>query len=89
MECPKCNDKHKQVWNGKNKSGSQSFLCKQCGRRYTPKPNFNGYPEDIRKQSTKLILAGMSGRRVGQLLGFSKANAYNWCKDLKKTRPTV
>ena len=88
-KCPKCGDVERQVWNGKNPSGSQKFKCMKCERVHTPNPNQNGYPEDVRKQAKKLVVAGVSGRRIGQMLGFSKANAYNWCKDVKKTKPCV
>ena len=87
--CPKCGETSRQMMCGKNRSGTQSCLCGVCKKRYTINPKTRAYPEEIRQQALKLLIAGMSSRRVGQLLGFNKANAYNWCKDIKKTRPTV
>ena len=78
--CPYCQNSDKQVWNGKNPSGSQKFKCMECKRVHTPNPNSKAYPEEIRSQAKKLAIAGMSGRRIGQIMGFSKANVYNWCK---------
>ena len=71
--------------NGKNKSGTQQVICWVCKKTYTEEPKTRAYPDEVRERALKLLLAGMSSRRVGQILGFNKANAYNWCKDLKKT----
>ena len=87
--CPRCGEKEGQMLDGKNQSGTQKMLCRLCRKSYTLNPKSRAYSDDVRAQAVKLILAGVSGRRVGQLLGFSKANAYNWCKDIKKTEPTV
>jgi len=85
IKCPYCGDVDRQVWNGKNPSGSQKFKCMKCFRVHTPKPNSKAYSEDVRRQTRKLVLAGLSGRRIGLMMSFSKTNAYNRCKDLKKT----
>ena len=87
--CPRCNSTERQMLDGKNQSGTQKCLCGLCKKSYTLNPKSRAYSDDVRTQALKLLMAGMSGRRVGQLLGFSKANAYNWCKDIKKTQPTV
>jgi len=85
MECPRCKNKEKQVWNGKNKSGSQSWLCGECGRRHTPKPNINGYPEIDRQWAIRALLSGTSGREIGELYEFNKANVYNWYRKMKNS----
>jgi len=82
--CPRCQAAQKQMSNGKHKSGSQKVICGVCKKTYTENAKTRAYPKEVREQALKLLLAGMSGRRVGQLLGFSKANAYNWCKHIKK-----
>jgi transposase-like protein len=87
--CPRCLSKERQMSNGKNKSGTQKVICGVCRETYTEKPKSRAYPKEVREQAVKLLLAGMSSRRVGQLLGFNKANAYNWCKDVKKTMRIV
>lgn len=79
-KCPKCGNGDRQVLNGKNPSGSQKYKCMICERVHTPKPNSKGYPEEIRQQAIKLHFAGASGRTVGKVMGFSKANIYNWAK---------
>ena len=52
---------------------------------YTIDPKTREYPEEIREQAIKTFYAGASGRGVGKVFGFSKANVYNW---IKKTSPS-
>jgi len=87
-KCPKCESELSQRY-GKNKSGSQRVMCLGCGKIYTPQPSHKGYSEEIRQQAMKIHFAGASGRKVGQVMGFSKANVYNWCKQAKKNADGV
>jgi len=83
-KCPKCGATERQVLDGKNQSGTQKVLCRLCRKSYTLNPKSRAYPKELRDQAMKLHFAGASGRRVGQIMGFSKANVYNWCKQSKK-----
>ena len=74
---------------GKTGSGSQRALCLDCGKSYTLNPKKKGYSEEVRRQAMKIHFAGASGRKVGQVMGFSKANVYNWCKQAKKNAGDV
>jgi hypothetical protein len=38
------------------------------------------YSEEIKLQAIKTYYTGTSGRGVGKIMGFSKANVYNWIK---------
>ncbi len=38
------------------------------------------YSEEIKEQAIKTYYSGTSGRGVGKIFGFSKANVYNWIK---------
>jgi transposase-like protein len=87
--CPKCGEQSRQMLCGKNRSGTQSYLCGICKKRYTPNPKTRAYSHEVREMALRLLLSGMSARRVGQILGFNKANAYNWCKDAKKNSEIV
>ena len=49
-------------------------------KNYTIDPKTREYPEEIRQQAIKTFYAGASGRGVGKVFGFSKANVYNWIK---------
>ena len=79
-ECPRCNSDDGQMKNGKNRSGTQSYLCRHCQKSYTPQPKRNAYSEELRKMAIKTYYAGVSGRGVGKIFGMSKANVYNWIK---------
>ena len=78
-KCPKCGSSLSQKY-GQNRSGSQRVLCVDCGKTYTLNPKERGYSQEIRDQAIKLHFAGASGRTVGQVMGMSKANIYNWAK---------
>jgi len=80
--CPKCNSAENQVNAGFNKSGTQRCLCRFCNYKYTQGGKTREYPEEVKQQAIKTYYSGVSGRGVGRLMGFSKANVYNW---LKKT----
>ncbi|GHU95486.1 hypothetical protein FACS1894208_08370 [Clostridia bacterium] len=66
--------------NGKNRSGTQTYLCRHCKKAYTPEAKCIAYDEETRKQALKIYYSGVSGRKVGKILGMSKANVYNWIK---------
>ena len=72
-KCPFCEKTERQVNAGKNRSGTQRCFCNDCKKYYK-------YPEEIRQQAIKTYYAGASGRGVGKVFGFNKANVYNWIK---------
>ncbi|MDR3318253.1 MAG: hypothetical protein LBS99_02330, partial [Clostridiales bacterium] len=76
--CPHCGNTTKQWKMGANASGTQRFLCGQCRKSYTPAPRPHAYDEVKRTEALRLLAAGVSGRRVGQLLHIGKNSAYNW-----------
>jgi len=78
--CPQCGETEKQVNAGKNRSGTQRCFCNKCKKYYTLAPKKRKIPETIRQQAIKTYYAGASGRGVGKIFGFSKANVYNWIK---------
>jgi len=84
--CPKCGQNTNQVNDGKNRSGTQRCKCKDCNITYTLNPKRNAYSEEVRSAAIKTYFSGVSGRGVGRLHSFSKANVYNW---LKKTESSV
>ena len=79
-KCPICGKTENQVNAGKNRSGSQRCFCKECQKYYTLNPKTRKYSEEIRRQAIKTFYTGVSGRGVGKVFGFSKANVYNWIK---------
>ena len=80
QKCPNCGKEKNQVKKGFNVSGTQRYGCKECGKVYTLESKRNAYSEETRKQALKIYYSGVSGRKVGLILGMSKANVYNWIK---------
>ena len=78
--CPKCGEVENQVNAGFNKSGTQRCRCNSCKGYYTLEPKRKAYSEEIRQVAVKTYYSGTSGRGVGKIFGFSKANVYNWIK---------
>ncbi|MDD2994499.1 MAG: hypothetical protein PHG73_13305 [Pygmaiobacter sp.] len=78
--CPHCKRTEKQVNAGKNRSGTQRCFCNECKKYYTHDPKTREFSEEIRQQAIKTYYAGASGRSVGKVFGFSKANVYNWIR---------
>ena len=79
-KCPVCGDETKQNKKGFNRSGTQRYICRECGVTYTPEPKKREYSEETRLLAMKIYYSGVSGRGVGKILGMSKANIYNWIK---------
>jgi transposase len=77
-QCPKCQITEKQVKNGFNRSGSQRWKCRVCGKRYTPDPREQGYPEEMRLQAVRLYVDGLNFRRIGRHLGIDHKTVINW-----------
>jgi transposase-like protein len=85
-KCPRCGSTDKQVKAGFQSDGSQRCLCKECNYKYDLSPKGKGYSDEVKTEAIKAYYSGLSGRGVGKLMGFSKANVYNW---LKKTECSV
>ena len=78
--CPKCGSEKEKIKRGLNRSGTQRIMCTECGIRFTLAPKKREHSEETRTLALKIYYAGASGRGVGKVLGFSKANVYNWIK---------
>ena len=79
-KCPICGKTEHQRNCGKNRSGTQRCFCTECKKYYTLNPKTREYSEEVRELAIKAYYAGASGRGVGKIFGFSKANVYNWIK---------
>jgi len=78
--CPSCKTTTGQMKNGKNRSGTQKYICRHCKKAHTRDPKNRAYSEEIREQAIKIFYTGTSGRGVGKIFGMSKANVLNWIK---------
>jgi transposase-like protein len=80
VRCPRCGASDGQMKNGRNRSGTQTLLCRYCQKAYTPEPKRQAYPEETKALALKIYYSGVSGRGVGKVLGMNKSNVYNWIK---------
>ena len=76
--CPYCHAGDRQVKNGQNASGSQRWKCQHCGRKYTPEPHEQGYPNSLREQAVRLYVDGMNYRRIARHLGVDHKSVMHW-----------
>lgn len=76
--CPRCNQTARQARDGHTPAGSQRYRCAQCGCRYTPLPQEQGYNEEVRFQALQLYLEGRSMREVARQLGVNHQSVANW-----------
>lgn len=74
--CPHCSNSATKA--GRNLSGSQSYRCRQCGRKFTPKPRPNGYPKEMRDRAIARFLAGTSFRAIARELQVNHQTVANW-----------
>ena len=79
--CPRCGSTEKQHKHIANKSGSERYQCRVCGKTYTTEPQKYTYTEEERKTAIKTYYECKSGRAVGRLLGMSRSNAVRWIKE--------
>ena len=78
MRCPKCKTQSKQVKNGLNGSGSQKYLCKICGHKYTPEPKVNRYPAETRQLAIRMYVEGSSYGSIARILKVNPQSVANW-----------
>jgi transposase-like protein len=78
--CPYCQSTEQQVKSGKTRAGSQRWKCQVCGRRYTPEPKEQGYPEAMRQQAVKLYIDGVNYRRIGRILEVDHVTVMHWVR---------
>ena len=85
IKCERCGRKEGQTKNGKTKAGSQRYLCKHCGKIYTPVNKERTYGKEIVHQAIELYMEGNSGMAVGRILKISKNTCLNWIRKRAKT----
>src|ERR687893_700923 len=78
QSCPNCQNSENQIKSGKNRSGTQRFLCQTCGVTYTFEPKKQGYSEEVREKAVRLYVEGNNFRRIGRLLSVNHQSVVNW-----------
>lgn len=79
-QCPHCHSTERQNKAGRTAFGSQRYRCMACGRKYTPEPKAQGYPDEVRQRAVQMYVDGNNLRRIGRQLGVSPQSVANWVK---------
>lgn len=72
---------------GCNRSGTQRWQCRACGRYTTLAPKEHGYSAETRDLAVRLYLEGTSLRGTGRLLGPVHQSVANWVARAEQTLP--
>jgi transposase-like protein len=86
-KCPHCG--HGLVKNGLNPSGSQKYLCRQCGRVSTPSPTPVGVDPQVKRRALQLVLDGTGFRAAARQVGVAHSAVLAWFKDLADATPAT
>ena len=76
--CRSCQNKKEQIKSGRNRSGTQRFMCRGCGKTSTPEPRERGYSEEVREKAVRMYVEGNNFRRIGRLLDVNHQSVVNW-----------
>jgi excisionase family DNA binding protein len=87
--CPHCDTSKRQIKAGRNRTGTQRFLCRACERYYTRTSAPQGYSEATRREVLRLHRAGESLRTIGRLVGVNHQTVSNWIKAPPDKKPFV
>jgi transposase-like protein len=82
--CPHCKFSETLVKAGRNRAGSQRFLCRACGRSCTPEPKHVGRKDSVRVMALQLYAAGMSLREAAQYAGVNHQTVANWVESASR-----
>ena len=75
IACSRCAS-HQCVRFGSNRGGSQRYICKDCGRTFTPDPARRGISQERVEQIRTLIANGQPITKVTRLLKVSPKTVY-------------
>jgi transposase-like protein len=87
MRCPKCEDELHQNKDGFTNAGSQRYLCRKCGARYTPEKKQHGYSMEMRILAIRMYTDGLNFRQIGRHLKVSHTTVMEWVKEHAEKLP--
>ncbi len=76
--CRDCPNQTEQIKTGRNRSGTQRFMCRGCGKTSTPEPRGRGYSKEVREKAVRMYVEGNNFRRIGRLLNVNHQSVVNW-----------
>lgn len=77
--CPHCSSEH-VVKNGKSKAGKQTYLCRDCGKRFVPDAKALSHPEALRSQVLSALEERMSLRGAQRVFHVHRNTITKWIK---------
>jgi len=87
IRCPHCGGNW-CVKNGKA-NGKQTYLCRDCNRRFTPEAKRHVYPERIKKKAIEMYLEGMNISSISRILGVKLGTVFSWIKKSKVSTESI
>jgi transposase-like protein len=78
QECLSCESSEGQIKTGRNRCGTQRYLCRNCGKTYTLEAKQRGYAEEVREKAVRMYVEGNNFRRIGRLLSVNHQSVVNW-----------
>ena len=82
MRCPECGS-DRIVKNGRQK-GKQTYLCRNCSRRFTPDATKKHRPKDVRELAIGLFCEGLSIASISRKLNIPYKTVHYWIKSAGK-----
>ncbi len=79
--CPRCSATH-VVRNGANASGTPTFRCRGCGRRFVAAPRKGPVGDDRRGLVRRLLAERMGLRAIARATGLSRSWLQAFANDL-------
>jgi len=77
------------VKNGKQK-GKQTYLCRDCNRRFTPEAQRVHHPKDKKQQAISMFCEGMPITAIARTLKIPYPTVYSWIyREGKKSKAIV
>ena len=83
--CPRCAGTH-VVRNGANTSGTPTFRCRGCGRRFVTAPAKGPVTDDQRAVVERLLAERMSLRGIARATGHARSWVQGFANDLYRRR---
>jgi transposase-like protein len=80
IECPNCRSRHHKK-NGRIHNGKQRYLCKDCGRQFTPEGTKKVISEDTKGIIDNLLLEKLSLAGIARAVGVSETWLQEYVND--------
>ena len=84
--CPRCSATH-VVRNGVNASGTQTFRCRACGRRFVAAPKKGPVGDDDQALVRRLLAERLGVRAIARATGRSRSWVQGFVNDLYREGP--